>query len=161
MRALAVFLGLALLVLAAAPSEAADRPSPVRVLVSAEVAAESRDAMPTGTWTRLVADWVNARVIPFTGRPTLEDCKRAHAAFTLYARFWVVPRLPGSPTPIDRLLGRTHAVAVNCAKGTTVLDRTIDLSSDPNKTWDTIARAALAAHPVPISTVRRSAFHFF
>lgn len=145
------------------------RNAPLNVLVGTEVSPAARATMSTSLWARLVAQWVGEHVIPFTGKPTLEDCARAKSLYVVSAPFELKPRLPGSALHVnDRVAAQTHVTVVNCITKQSVFDQLIPLESNPvstsnegdlepvaEVTWESSIRGALRSHPIVFSSLAR------
>ena len=141
----------------------------VNVLVGADVSPMAQSTMPSGLWSRLVAQWVGENVIPASGSPTLDDCARAKALYMVNAPFELKPRLPGTALHVnDRVAGLTHVTVVNCLTKKTVYDQLISLESNPVSTanagdlepvaavtWESSVKATLRAHPLVFATFSR------
>jgi hypothetical protein len=127
----AAWLFVALGCAAGTPSGASARSAPVRVLVGTSVSQAARDSMSPALWAKLVANYVNAQTIPFSGDPTLDDCHNAKAAYMLDAPFELRPRLPGMVNSEGRVAALTHLVVTNCVTADIVFDQVILLDSDP------------------------------
>ncbi|HMD02305.1 MAG TPA: hypothetical protein VKG44_05000 [Candidatus Baltobacteraceae bacterium] len=161
------FLAAALVGLLASPLAA--RVSPVRVLIYAPVSEAARPLMSTTLWAKQVADYVNARTLPWTGTdaPTVADCRSASADFMVSAPFELRPRLPGMPNANGRQAAVTHLVFTNCVTGKVVYDQHVDFESDPYNqpegdlepvpeiSWSKSVPAALAKYPVYFPRVSR------
>ena len=158
LRAAALGLGLAV---AAGAGPVAARPAPVKVLVGTTVSDAAQQTMSPALWSKIVSNWVNAEPIPFSGTPTLDDCRRADADFMLAAPFELRPRLPGMPHSSERIEAVTNLVVTNCVTGDVTYAQHIDLESDPPASqpagdfegvpeisWSKTAPAALAKYPV-------------
>ncbi|MBV9103534.1 MAG: hypothetical protein JO060_08075 [Candidatus Eremiobacteraeota bacterium] len=124
-----VFLVLSLTLVS--PLAASARIAPVRVLVAASVAENAREDMSAALWAKLIADDVNAEVVPFDGTPTVEGCHAARAAYMVTAPFQLRGRFPGIVNSEGRVAALTHLVVTNCITGDVAYDRVIFLESDP------------------------------
>jgi hypothetical protein len=120
-------------------------------------------------WAKMVADWVNATVVPFAGdQLTLDDCRKAVADFMVAAPFELRPRLPGMPNVGGgRVAARTHVLVTNCFTGSVVYDQIVNFDSDPSNagasdfesspevTWSRNVPATLGKYPVFFPRVAR------
>ena len=150
------------------PVAAAAKPAPVRVLVGAPVATAARSSMSPALWSKIIANYVNAEVVPFEGIPTLDDCRRRQAEYMVAAPFELRPRLPGMMNSTGRTMAVTRLVVTNCVTSTQVFEQTINLESDPPSnanagdydsvpeiSWSRSVPAALAKYPVFFPRVAR------
>lgn len=139
-------------------------PAPARggfnVLIGTEVSRAAQDTMSPRLWSRLVAQWVGEKAVPFSGKPTLGDCAQAKALYMLYAPFELRPELPGGTMQInDRIAALTHVTVVNCVTKATIFDQIIGLSSNPISTanpadtWKSTVAQTLRAHPIVFATL--------
>ena len=139
----------------------AARHTPVKVLVGTSVSQAAQGTMAPGLWARLVRGYISADTIAFDGTPTVDDCRKAKAAYEVSAPFDLRPRLPGALNSDGRVGGITHLVVTNCGSGEVVYDKVIWLDSDPPSgadagdfesvpeiSWERAIPAELAKYPV-------------
>lgn len=150
-----------LVLLLAAPAFARGN---LHVLVGTDVSQPAQTTMSRRLWSRLVAQWVNEKVTPFAGRPTLEDCERVRARFMLYAPFRLRPKLPSAMLNVnDRVTALTHVIVINCRTDVTIFDQVIGLASnpvsstDPSEMWESAIAQTLRRHPITFAESRRVA----
>ena len=144
--------------------------STINVLVGTEVSQAAQATMSTALWARLVAQWVGENVIPFRGKPTLEDCARGKALYMVNAPFELKPKLPGGTTLHinDRIAALSHVTVTNCVTKQVVFDQIVPLESNPVSTsnegdlepvaavtWESSIRQSLRSHPIFFSTLAR------
>ena len=159
----------ALVLCGAWTSFALARAAPVRVLVAATVSDTAKATMSPEVWKHLIGDYVNAEVAPFAGgAPTIDDCRRAKAAFMVAATFDTMPQLPGIALPKDRLSARSHIVGTNCITGNVTFDHVIQLVSNPiaianqgdlepvaEIRWQKSVHDTLARNPITLARIAR------
>lgn len=148
----------------------AEARSTVNVLVGTEVSQAAQATMSTALWARLVAQWVGENVIPFRGKPTLEDCARNKALYMVSAPFELKPKLPGGTTlhVNDRIAALSHVTVTNCVTKQVVFDQIVPLESNPVSTanegdlepvaavtWESSIRQSLRTHPIVFSSLAR------
>ena len=134
----------------------------LHVLVGTDVSPSAQATMTSHLWTQLIEQWVNEKAIPFDGKPTLDDCKRANALYMLYAPFDLKPKLPGGTANVtDRITALTHVTIVNCRTSATIFDQVIGLASNPlsSTNADQLLKSSvtqtLRTHPIVFSTFPR------
>ena len=126
--------------------------------------------MTPALWGQIVGKWANVdRIVPADAQPTAAACRAAHALYYLSAPFSLRGGdIASSVRPDGRVLGRTHAVVVNCITEATVFEHSIDLISgapddngdtdaSPAGSWNAPATAALARVPLPFGGIARIA----
>lgn len=153
------FLCAGLVLLLATPAAARGN---LHVLIGTDVSPSAQATMNARLWSRLVAQWVGEKAIPFEGKPTIDDCKRARALFMLYAPFDLRPALPGAMLNVnDRVTALTHVTVVNCRTNATIFDQIIGLASNPVSStnpaemWESSIAQTLRAHPIAFSVFPR------
>jgi hypothetical protein len=123
--------------------------------------------MSPSLWAKLIANYVNAEIVPFDGTPTIEDCHVAHAAYMLNAPFDLRPAVTPRDNSQGRVSARTHIVVTNCITGKITNDEVVALDSDPPDPisaaleplpevlwWKAVPRQ-LARHPLRFPHVAR------
>ena len=153
------FLCAGLVLLLAAPAAARGN---LHVLIGTDVSPQAQTTMSSYLWSRLVEQWVGEKAIPFDGRPTIDDCKRARALFMLYAPFDLRPKLPGGMLALnDRVAALTHVTIVNCRTNATIFDQIIGLASspvtstNPADVWESAIAQTLRTHPIAFTVLPR------
>lgn len=168
MRAGLAVLALSAFALSGTPTSA--KSAGINVLVDASVSEQAAPTMSVALWSKLMANYAGATVIPFTGGgvATVDDCKKAGADYLIVAPFDLRPMLPGLANASGRVAARTHIAIANCITGAPVLDRTVNFDSDPPSqlsegdfesvpeiSWARSVPAALGKFPIPFEQIAR------